>query len=266
LTDNVNGLEIKTIMRITQLFFTRSRCNFITILIVLALLPACNTRQNQMSEREASISARESELVALFAELVELRKSVERNQSDKLSNIENPTNTEEKNPCTCEASNDERVKHEKPTRTETRTILGGVENIYLDPPGMEFSARIDTGAQTSSLNAIDIVEFERDGKPFVSFKVMHPQTGEKLELTRRLRRYVRVKELGNKESQRRPVVRMRVVLADIDEQINFTLENRSRFKHQVLIGRNLLQDLAIVDVSKKFTTTKTDHPKSHNPK
>ena len=66
------------------------------------------------------------------------------------------------------------------------------------------------------------------------------------------------KELGNKESQRRPVVRMRVVLADIDELINFTLENRSRFKHQVLIGRNLLQDLAIVDVSKKYTTVKTD--------
>ncbi|MBL8500542.1 MAG: ATP-dependent zinc protease, partial [Nitrosomonas sp.] len=70
----------------------------------------------------------------------------------------------------------------------------------------------------------------------------------------------RVKELGNRESQRRPVVRMRVILADIDEQINFTLENRSRFKHQVLIGRNLLQDLAIVDVSKKPDPVTADNP------
>ncbi len=40
----------------------------------------------------------------------------------------------------------------------------------------------------------------------------------------------------------------------INELIDFTLENRSKFKHQVLIGRNLLRDLAIVDVSEKYMT------------
>ncbi len=51
---------------------------------------------------------------------------------------------------------------------------------------------------------------------------------------------------------------MRVILADINEQIDFTLENRSKFKYQVLIGRNLLNDLAIVDVSKNFIAGKTE--------
>ncbi|MBE7525980.1 ATP-dependent zinc protease [candidate division WWE3 bacterium] len=60
-----------------------------------------------------------------------------------------------------------------------KTVLGAIENVHLDPPGLEFSARIDTGAQTSSLNALDIVEFERDGKPFVKFNLIHPESGEK---------------------------------------------------------------------------------------
>lgn len=242
-------------MRITHLFFTKICCRQLIIISVLLMLSACNAREDPLSEREARINARESELVTLFAELVEQRKALGKNQSDNLPDTKENSEKDKSKSCSCGKNSGEMQS----AKTEARkTILGGLEYVYLDPPGMEFSARIDTGAQTSSLNALDIVEFERDGKPFVRFNVIHPQTKEKLELTRRLRRYVRVKELGNKESQRRPVVRMRVVLADIDEQINFTLENRSRFKHQVLIGRNLLQDLAIVDVSKKYTTVKAD--------
>ena len=246
-------------MRITRSFFTKICCNQLIIIFVLLMLSACNAREDQLSAREARISTRESELVTLFAELVEQRKALEKDPSDNSGNTKDNSDADKDSTCSCGTNSGEISQKKQSAKTETRaTILGGLEHVYLDPPGMEFSARIDTGAQTSSLNALDIVEFERDGKPFVRFKIIHPQTKEKLELTRRLRRYVRVKELGNKESQRRPVVRMRVVLADIDEQINFTLENRSRFKHQVLIGRNLLQDLAIVDVSKKYTTVKAD--------
>lgn len=246
-------------MRITHSFFIKICCNCLIIVPVLLMLSACNARENKLSEREARISARESELVTLFAELVEQRKLLETDQSDKIPVSEEDSGADNNQLCSCDTGTAETSKQEQSAKTETRTILGGLEHVYLDPPGMEFSARIDTGAQTSSLNALDIVEFERDGKPFVKFSVLHPQTGEKMELTRRLRRYVRIKERGDRESQRRPVVRMRVMLADIDEQINFTLEDRTRFKHQVLIGRNFLQDLAIVDVSKKYTTVKTDN-------
>lgn len=239
------------------------------LLAILLMLCACsNPQHDSLAEREARIRTKELELIALLAELVEQKKSLKLQQSDKLAHAqENQENaalpTATSDPC----DTPQPQETQQPTaKTMARTILGGLENVFLDPPGMEFSARIDTGAQTSSLHALDIVEFERDGKPFVKFNMIHPETKEKIQLTRRLRRYVRVKELGNRESQRRPVVRMRVVLADIDERINFTLENRSRFKHQVLIGRNLLQDLAIVDVSKKYTTAKTDRPQPRDTK
>lgn len=242
-------------MKMVQSFLTRIHCNYLVITIALLMLSACNPREDKLSEREALISARESELVTLFAELVEQRKELEKSQSDTLIRIKGNANNTDTYPCAA----GEAAGKEQSAPPDSKTILGEIEYVHLDPPGLEFTARIDTGAQTSSLNALDIVEFERDGKPFVKFNIIHPGTGEKIELTRRLRHYVRIKERGDRESQRRPVVRMRVALADINEQINFTLIDRGRHIHQVLIGRNLLRDLAIVDVSKKFTAVKTDN-------
>lgn len=247
-------------MRITHLYyFTKISGHCLIIPLVYFMLSACNPQTDQLSEREARVNARESELVTLFAELVELKKSLEKDQPDKPSAGDDNADAPKADGYVCE-NTEASAARKGSGKIDAKTVLGGIEMVHLDPPGLEFSARIDTGAQTSSLNALDIVEFERDGKPFVKFNLIHPQTGEKIELTRRLRRYARVKELGNRESQRRPVIRMRVILADIDEQINFTLENRSRFKHQVLIGRNLLQDLAIVDVSKNPAPVTADDP------
>ena len=261
-----------------QLPIKKNFRNCFTLVLAFFLLSACNAKTNDLSEREAAINARESELVTLFAELVEQKKALENNLTANKEENASPSKTAE---CLCDSIGDltstaitqKDKSTAKYTRTvsggvekihlapDSRTLLGRIEKVYMDPPGMEFNARIDTGAQTSSLNAIDIVEFERDGKPHVRFNVINPKTGEKTEITRRLRRYARVKELNNKESQNRPVVRMRVVIADIDEQINFTLVNRSNLKHQVLIGRNFLRDLAIVDVSKKYTTVRNEKVK-----
>lgn len=238
----------------------------ITVFALLLLLSACDSQTTALSEREARIRARESELVTLFAELVEQKKSLQQHTAHITSESDSIDATVSEHDCVCEAQPETTLPHEPVSKKDDKIVLGGVEQVHLDPPGLEFSARIDTGAQTSSINALNIVEFERDGKPFVKFNLTHPITGEKIELTRRLRRYVRVKELGNRESLRRPVVRMRVMLGNIDERINFTLENRSRFKHQVLIGRNLLQDLAVVDVSKKYTTLKNDPTETHGTK
>ena len=249
-------------MSIPHLSISKNCLNRLLAVLAIAILSACGQRDDQLSEREAMIQARESELVNLFAELVETRKFLEKNQSNDLASAKEDTIANSINQCSCDDVNTTLSKPGSPGKMDGKTLLGAIENVYLDPPGLEFSARIDTGARTSSLNALDIVEFERDGKPFVKFKLTHPETGEILELTRRLRRHVRVKERGDREAQRRPVVRMRVILADINEQIDFTLENRSKFRHQVLIGRNLLNDLAIVDVSQKFTAVKTEVPEN----
>lgn len=247
-------------MKTIASFFTKTTGRYAILPLACLMLSACNPQADTLSEREARINARESELVTLFAELVELKKSLEKDQLNQSSIHAKNANTPVADICACETTGAEASAQGSATKLDSKTVLGAIEKVHLDPPGLEFSARIDTGAQTSSLNALNIVEFERDGKPFVKFNLIHPQSGEKIELTRRLRGYVRVKEFGDREALRRPVVKLRIQLADIDEQINFTLENRSRFKYQVLIGRNLLQDLAVVDVSKKAAPAKSDNP------
>lgn len=210
--------------------------------------------EEELDLRESAINVRETELVTLFIDLLKKEKSLEIGQAD-LTNKKKRLLAELK---AKEDSNSDRniaARNLNNSHADSRNnhiILGGIEKVFLDPPGLVFNARIDTGAKTSSLNAIDMVEFERDGKPYIKFNVVHPETGENTGLTRRIRRYVRIKEHMS-ESQRRPVVRLRVKFANIDERIYFTLVDRSKFAQQVLIGRNLLQDLAIVDVSKKFT-------------
>lgn len=258
-------------MRLITINFRQPHIAIITlILLLLIALSACNNDnvvEKKLSEREAFINARETELVNLFAELVAQKKSLE-GQQIKVQEENKDQHTEtSSSDCPPIASN-ENTPSEKtegvPQKNGNKIVLGNREYVYLEPPGLELTARIDTGARTSSLNAMTLTEFERDGKPYVKFTIQNPQTGEPIEITRRLRRTVKIKERGDREAQERPVVKMRVTVGSINELIDFTLENRSKFKHQVLIGRNLLRDLAIVDVSTSYTTKKIEKPIPEN--
>ncbi|MBU2713115.1 ATP-dependent zinc protease family protein [Zooshikella harenae] len=131
-------------------------------------------------------------------------------------------------------------------------VVGEVEWVTLDPPGVVYKARIDTGATTSSLNAFDITPFERDGVRWVKFKLTDPETNETVEMSRKVARRIRVKQHGT-DGHRRYTVKMRVRLGTIDQRIEFSLADRSEYDFPVLIGRNLLKDIAVVDVSKKLS-------------
>lgn len=219
-------------------------------------MAALAAQEQALITREQAISARETELVDLLAELTQQKKALEASQT-KLQKKRSTTVKRTRRKVT-KSSQNEKVNQDQPL------ILGALENVHLTPPGIIFSARIDTGATTSSLNAQDLVELERDGKPYVKFHVINPVNGEKVELIERITGYVRIKEHKGK-SKKRPIIKIRVQLAHLDEKIEFTLVDRSRFKQQVLLGRNFLRDLAIVDVSKKYSvsTTRVDSDKTN---
>lgn len=133
---------------------------------------------------------------------------------------------------------------------DDRLLIGRVENVYL-PDKLKFKARIDTGAGLSSIHALDVTEFERDGKGWVRFAVPK-RGGEKIYFEQPVKRYINIKQLSG-EPQRRPIVIMSIVLGSLEEQIEVTLSDRTGYLYEVLIGRNFLRDRAVVDVSKKFT-------------
>jgi hypothetical protein len=133
-------------------------------------------------------------------------------------------------------------------------IVGGVERVYVNPPGFLYEARIDTGAESSSIHAENIQLVERDSKKYVLFSLRNPETNELVELERRLERTVLIKQKAA-ESERRYVVKLWLTLGDIKEIVEVTLSNRADFSYSLLVGRNLLTDTAIVDVSRRHTIT-----------
>ena len=133
-----------------------------------------------------------------------------------------------------------------------KMVLGELETVWIDPPGLSLNARIDTGATTNSLNAEDMVEFERDGDDWVRFHVRDADSKELIEIEREVVRYVRVYQQADPEGTRRPVVSLRLYLGDVRDPFEFTLADRSHLNHQILLGRSFLTDIALVDVGRQF--------------
>ncbi len=126
--------------------------------------------------------------------------------------------------------------------------IGEVESVRLAQNNIDLTARVDTGAQTSSLDARNIVNIERDGKKWVRFEVV--AAGKKTVMEKPLARTLLIKQHG-REALKRPVVKLDIFLAGKRMQREFSLADRSNFKYPVLVGRNVLQGSFIVDVSRK---------------
>lgn len=135
----------------------------------------------------------------------------------------------------------------KKTNEHRLNIIGETEPIYFPPMKAPFLARIDTGAQTSSLDAKNIRFFERDGEKWVSFTLVNRQSGEKQRFEKEIHKQVKVKRI--EESEKRTLVDMDVKFGDETFNTVFSLANREKFEYQTLIGRNIITGRAIVDTS-----------------
>lgn len=131
-------------------------------------------------------------------------------------------------------------------------IIGGVEKVKVEPGDLVLDARIDTGAETTSIHAEDISLVEKDGKRYVRFTLLDEATKEQLPMEVRLRRRVLIKQHGDDEPERRYVVRMWLTLGDNRARVDVTLSDREDFEYPLLVGRNFLVDTAIVDVSRQY--------------
>ena len=140
---------------------------------------------------------------------------------------------------------------------DDKMVVGELERVWIDPPGVALVARVDTGAQSNSLHAENLVEFERDGERWVRFEV---EVGADAPVTveRRVERYVRVVQASDAEGSRRPVVNIQLRIADVQDSFEFTLADRGHLEFELLLGRNFLTDIAIVDVAQQFVQSSAD--------
>jgi hypothetical protein len=138
------------------------------------------------------------------------------------------------------------------SNVHSKVIMGWLESIFLRPWNIRLTAKLDTGANTSSLHAEKIEEFNRDGKEWVRFVVTdRDKVHEPIQVERPLVRTAMIKE-RRKSSSERLVVEMTLCKSGKEYQTEFTLEDRSNFNYPVLLGRSFLKEIALVDAGSTF--------------
>jgi len=131
-----------------------------------------------------------------------------------------------------------------------KQIIGATEIIEIVDANLSFKARVDTGAETCSVNAVDInvdsSEEDPKGIP-ISFRIVN-KNGQSRQINTRVASSVTVKTAEGKE--RRYTVPLTVKWHDSEKKILFTLNDRLTMAYHILLGRNWLRGSFLVDVEK----------------
>lgn len=120
--------------------------------------------------------------------------------------------------------------------------IGLVEDVVLLPWKIKLPARIDTGAALSSLDARDI-KIENN---MVSFKL--PPRYKGLQLTLPIADQKSIRSADARE--RRPVVEIELCIGPKHFRALVTLNDRSKVRYPLLIGRNILEERFVIDCMK----------------
>lgn len=140
-----------------------------------------------------------------------------------------------------------------PSPIGDKFMLGAVEHVYIDEVKASFETRIDTGAESSSLDARNIILFERDGSQWVRFDVFtegKQQPAKTFES--KVERFVRIKQDAEDKSDRRPVIHAHLEIGEYKAETDLNLSDRSHLEYPLLLGRKFMQDIAVVDVGQTF--------------
>lgn len=134
-------------------------------------------------------------------------------------------------------------------------IFGWVEPVFLVDADFTLEAKLDTGADNSSLSATRIRRVRVGGDHFVRYSIRNPETDETLSIRSP---YIRTTRIRNHSgtSQRRRVVELTVCLGNHSRKIEVNLVDRNEFDYPMLLGRSALQGIGIVDPS----ITHLSHP------
>lgn len=132
-----------------------------------------------------------------------------------------------------------------------REVAGWREWAELLPEGLLLSAKLDTGADTTSLGAAEVRHFQTHDGEWVAFRLPTDAPRERW-LRRPLVRLAAIKRHGL-PPEHRPVVRLGICLGGISKEVEVTLADRGRFDSALLIGRNFLAGELLVDAATSFT-------------
>ena len=134
-----------------------------------------------------------------------------------------------------------------------KMIIGRVEWVWVSPLTYYMKARIDTGSNVSVLFVDELMEFERDGKKWLQFKLHIDDDGVSRVkvLEKPVQRYTKIKADDN-DAMRQPVISLLIGVGTVTDEIEFLVSKHTQVAYPIVLGKNFLTDIALVDVAQKF--------------
>lgn len=132
--------------------------------------------------------------------------------------------------------------------------IGWVEEVTVDKLAIRLDAKIDSGADNSSLHASDVQFYQKQGREWIRFKVKSKE-GDTAYLENPVVRYVRIKQKQGVLAEPRPVVRLGVCLDKEYRTVDVNLVDRGNFSYPLLIGRSFLAEGFLINAGAKNLTS-----------
>jgi hypothetical protein len=133
-----------------------------------------------------------------------------------------------------------------PRKKRPALVIGWRERIALPEFGIgSMRAKIDTGARTSALHALDQERFDNEGVPWVRFRVPLPGTPRTARVAARILDERDVKNTSG-TPERRIVIPVLMILGWHHWHIEVTLANREKMEFDMILGRTAIRRRGIM--------------------
>ncbi len=140
------------------------------------------------------------------------------------------------------------------SRRRGQTTIGWRERVSLPDFGVSgIRAKIDTGAQTSSLHASRARLTQQDDGEWISFE-LYPRRRSRRDSVPVSAKVVDHRWVRSSNGQRelRPVISTRLGLGDEEWEAEFTLTNRNNMSYRMILGRSTLRGRFTVDSGRSY--------------
>lgn len=135
---------------------------------------------------------------------------------------------------------------------DAKPVVGWIEDVFIHPGDLLIRAKLDTGADISSLHAVDIEEFNKKGERWVRF-ILTDEGGKKIPMERKVVRDASITR--HRGQEKRVVVLLGICLGKLYKTVEVNLVDRSQLKYSMLVGRNFTRETVLIDPARELTTS-----------
>jgi hypothetical protein len=136
----------------------------------------------------------------------------------------------------------------------SKLVIGWREWVVLPDLGLPaIKAKIDTGARTSALHALNITKLRKNGRDYVNFDTQPVQMNTETVINCEAP-LLDVREVKNSGGQRetRLVIETRAIIGARSQLISLTLTDRNSMRFRMLLGRKAMEHWAFVNPAASY--------------